>query len=611
MRLVARLAATAIVVVSITACGGTAGTAVTPGGVQLPGSAIPSPGTNATLVPTTFDLAGATQARSQRGPQYVGAGTRSVTITLVSVNGSAPPAGLIATAHDNVTLSGCPCVLPGPNVPAGTDVFTVATYDGTYSGGVQSGRLISSATTGSETIMLGHPNALVITLDGAPASFSISGIPSAASGTAFSTPATLTVVAKDVDGNPILGSFTTPVTLADSDASGATAIETSGSDSPPTGKILSSGDVVKLSYTGLAIAPVTITASSAGATNGTASFAPTHSITTNAPLNGSTPEVALTMFSMSGSFIASEAGWTNAPYNRPLTVTPSGCSSIGTTSPSTGTSFTSTLVGSPSPGNCSLTISDFAGGTSAVVTLAFVHGSQTFGDTGGQQNFTVPFGVKKATITAAGAQGSGPGGTGALVTATIPVTAGSALAVFVGGGGGFGGGGYNGGGVSDDGIYGQEFGGGASDIRQGGISLADRVVVAGGGGSNGYFSYSGVGGNGGGISGSAGGNGTGGTGFGSGGGGGTSSTGGIGGSGGGGCGGGGNGAAGIGGVGGGGSYSGGGGGGGGYYGGGGGGCGAGSAGGGGGGSSYAEPSATNITMSGGVNSGNGYIAISW
>ena len=638
MRLGARLAAAAIVVASITACGGAAGTPVNPSGAQPPGPAIPSPSTNATLVPTTFTLAGATHASSQRGPQYVGAGTRSVTITLVSVNGAAPPTGLTATAHDNVTLSGCPCVLPGPNVPSGTDVFTVATYDGTYSGGVQSGRLISSATTGSETIVLGHPNALTITLNGAPASFSISGIPSAAAGTAFSTPAKLTVVAKDVDGNPILGSYTTPVTLADSDASGATTIATAGSDSPPSGKLLSSGDVVNLSYTGLAIAPVTFTASATGATNGIASFAPTHSITTNAPLNGSTPEIALTMFSTSGSFVASEAGWTNAPYNRALTLTPSGCSSIGTTSPSIGTSFTSTLVGSPSTGSCNLTISDFTGGTSAVVTLAYVHGSQTFGYTGAAQSFTVPFGVTSLKITAAGASGGsgsgGPlGGLGASLSAEIPVAvANETIGVYVGESGGAGS------------VYGGGGGGASSEIIEGAPLLTSIKLVAGGGGGAGGSASGGIAGGAGGSGGAT--SGLPGGGFGGlGGGPGTNFSGGAGGTGGfvsgnpgtaygGGLGGGeGSGVPGGGAFGGtssplygygsaggsgGSTFGGGGGGGGGYFGGGGGGqggkvgsTGGGGGGGGGGGSSYAEPSATNLTMSAGANSGNGYIAISW
>ncbi len=212
MRLGARLAAAAIVVASITACGGAAGTPLTPGGAQPPGPAIPSPSTNATLVPTTFTLAGATHASSQRGPQYVGAGTRSVTITLVSVNGAPPPTGPTATAHDNVTLSGCPCVLPGPNVPSGTDVFTVATYDGTYSGGVQSGNLLSAATTIAETISIGGANHITLTLAGVPVSTRVApaspySTPNGSGGFNMPDQGPHTFVAEtlDADGNVIVG----------------------------------------------------------------------------------------------------------------------------------------------------------------------------------------------------------------------------------------------------------------------------------------------------------------------------------------------------------------------------------------------------------------------
>ena len=124
--------------------------------------------------------------------------------------------------------------------------------------------------------------------------------------------------------------------------------------------------------------------------------------------------------------------------------------------------------------------------------------SQTFSYTGAEQNFMVPKRITNVTVTASGASGglegftskyqnSGSGGLGGRITATIPVTPGETLDIFVGGAGDYGGlyAGYNGGGeggsaYSCSGICGWG-GGGASDVRQGGDSLADRVVVAGGG----------------------------------------------------------------------------------------------------------------------------------
>ncbi len=269
------------------------------------------------------------------------------------------------------------------------------------------------------------------------------------------------------------------------------------------------------------------------------------------------------------------------------------------------------------------------------------HGSVRFRYAGKKQSFKVPAGVTQITITATGAMGglgngiaSGPGGRpgfGGSVTATVSVKPGERLAIFVGGSGGYHSG-FNGGGSGGCcGGY-NGVGGGASDVRQGGDRLADRVVVAAGGGgagSDGFVSRSsspgGDGGNGGGGTGKSGGSGYGpfaghgGTG-------GSQSEGGGGGAGGGSSCDGFNGKRGVGGAGGTGCYAVdfGGGGGGGYYGGGGGGGGGGGAkyqtssgysggGGGGGGSSFAKKGATRVKMTAGAPDSreDGSIVITW
>lgn len=264
---------------------------------------------------------------------------------------------------------------------------------------------------------------------------------------------------------------------------------------------------------------------------------------------------------------------------------------------------------------------------------------RTFKYTGHEQAFIVPSDVKAIKVVATGASGGGAtgygekshGGDGGRLTATIPVTSGERLAVFVGGAGGPSGG-FNGGapsgGTSGSGGSGGG-GGGASDVREQGSRLRDRVIVAGGGGGGGgpsVFYGTGDGGSGGG---SVGGSGAGycvpGAASGCGGNGGSQTSGGTGGAGGsrgswhGAAGH--NGKRGDGGAGGTAvashSGGGGGGGGGGYYGGGGGGSGSqstsggGGGGGGGGGSSFAERSATHVKDLQGVASGNGQIVISW
>jgi hypothetical protein len=241
--------------------------------------------------------------------------------------------------------------------------------------------------------------------------------------------------------------------------------------------------------------------------------------------------------------------------------------------------------------------------------------NQTFNYTGSTQTWVVPNGVTSISVTLMGAKGAsgnssgssnGTGGLGGKVQATYPVTPGQTIYINVGGMPTCTGcGGWNGGGngVVSGGSVGSGGGGGASDIRIGGSALNNRVLVAAGGGGGGCFCAccgNGNGGNGGGLVGSDSyypfgsiyefnyGHG------------GTQTNGGLGGSGitsta--------NGIMGQGGAG----YNFGAGGGGGYFGGGGGIQDMG----GGGGSSFASPSASNVTHTTGVNSGNGSVSISY
>lgn len=270
-----------------------------------------------------------------------------------------------------------------------------------------------------------------------------------------------------------------------------------------------------------------------------------------------------------------------------------------------------------------------AGGTSGAqtFTVAAAGGSQIFDFTGSSVNFTVPVGVTAVTIDAFGAQGgqganaasgNGVGGPGGRVVATLPVTAGEVLTVFVGGQGGnastgvAGTAGFNGGaagGAQGDAGGG---GGGASDVRQGGTALANRIVVAGGGGGGGGSGNGGLGGRGGTLTGETGAPSGAGPGTAVGGAGGAQSAGGAGGAGE-------NnpgsaGSLGLGGTGGNGGMSGGGGGGG-YYGGGGGGGGTNpptsGAGGGGGGSSFTKTGAGGVAHTLGAKTGNGKVVIAW
>ena len=130
--------------------------------------------------------------------------------------------------------------------------------------------------------------------------------------------------------------------------------------------------------------------------------------------------------------------------------------------------------------------------------------------TGGVQTFRVPAGVTSVTIETYGAQGGAGhsnlvGGKGGYAKGNLSVTPGEVLSLYVGGQGGnansYSGigvtvpGGYNGGGIGgyDNSVPGAKGGGGggASDVRNSG---GTRVIIAGGGGGSGYGSIGGDGG---------------------------------------------------------------------------------------------------------------------
>ena len=143
----------------------------------------------------------------------------------------------------------------------------------------------------------------------------------------------------------------------------------------------------------------------------------------------------------------------------------------------------------------------------SVSSLSITAQTVTFNFTGSVQTYAVPPSVTTINVTVLGAKGgTGPsamGGLGGSVQATIPVTPGEILNIYVGqvginnvlssppvynGGGGV----YS---YSSGGTAGT--GGGASDIRRTPYANNDRLVVAGGGGGGGYSNT--IGGHGGGL----------------------------------------------------------------------------------------------------------------
>lgn len=110
-----------------------------------------------------------------------------------------------------------------------------------------------------------------------------------------------------------------------------------------------------------------------------------------------------------------------------------------------------------------------------------------FSYTGSAETYTVPAGVNRLFVVAAGAMGGkgslGTGGFGAVASGVLDVSSVEELSIRVGqqpttAAGGFNGGGNGGAGTTTPGLG----GGGATDVRVGGDGLDDRVIVAAGGG---------------------------------------------------------------------------------------------------------------------------------
>ncbi|MHB8153339.1 MAG: hypothetical protein ACYDGW_06720 [Vulcanimicrobiaceae bacterium] len=369
---------------ALAACGGGAS-----GSNPLP-SATSRPPASGKLQPTNFTLivgasatstAKAAAAGTHAGmrPSYVPASSKSITITLVTVDGNPPPSGLTTSVTTNLTNCSPSCTVPGPSAPPGSDAFTLTIYDALNG----TGNALSTASP-TLTIVLGQANSNTITLLGIPKSFTFGTVPSGTAGTAFgSGGVALPLTVKDADNNTITGVYNTAVTVTDSDTSSltnASGLAVSGGSAASSVSVPSEAvdATLKLTYGGQAILPATLTASAAGATTATATFTPTRQpIVYTGPTNGSgNPEIDLYATSGTGSsagFTATEVGWTNAPYSQAITATEaSACSSIATTAATSGSAFTTTVAASPAAGTCTLTLTDVSGGSTPVpVTLTY------------------------------------------------------------------------------------------------------------------------------------------------------------------------------------------------------------------------------------------------
>jgi hypothetical protein len=231
-------------------------------------------------------------------------------------------------------------------------------------------------------------------------------LPKAAAGTAFAHAVKIKIVALDASGKRITGTYATPIELTDGDTSGATRLLIANKPASSKNRLTKSSDVVALSYDGLAIPPVALSAK-AGGKAFKATFTPVlQKIVYSGPTSGSPPAASILLSSSttSVSFSASEVGWTNAPYDKSLrAVAGSSCASFATVSSTSTTSFAVNATSSPAAGTCDITVEDFAGGNTFVVAANYASATLNrvplFVTTGNSGNgvYQVPVGCATAS----------------------------------------------------------------------------------------------------------------------------------------------------------------------------------------------------------------------
>jgi hypothetical protein len=304
---------------SLAACSGHSMGQVLPGtgsseSISQPGSAFQNgiedaDGTDKAAAPNVF-------IKLNKGS--VPKGSVSVTVILTKVGSKAvkPPKKKIT----NLTKCSAGCSVPGPTSAAGKDTFTVSVFTGKNGKGkllrfgTVTGKVKATTTTLKAKTLFGNVASAVVTVS-----------PAGKAGTAST--ATVTIAAKDAAANAITGTYYKPITVTDGDTSGATTLTGGSGGTTLSRTITSSTQGVKLNYTGLAITSATLTPGGTGVTGtpGTFTVSGATIVAVISPVSTvSASELDLYATSgtgSSGTVTASEAGWTNSPFNQTITFT--------------------------------------------------------------------------------------------------------------------------------------------------------------------------------------------------------------------------------------------------------------------------------------------------
>ncbi len=227
-------------------------------------------GTVAMTFPAAATSATSSSA-SRKRPQFLSPSTASVSIAVTGV--AASVIASVAANSPNCTAAGAgrTCTVT-VSAPVGSSLFTVKLYDGANA----TGNLLGTGT-GTATVASGSPFTVAIGVTGVAGSIAITATQATfVPGTAATTP--LKVALDDADGNVITGTYASPVTLTDSDTTGAFTLSATS--------VTSSTQVVTLKYNGSgAVTGATISADAAGVAAGSVT-AQTVAVSGTPPITG-------------------------------------------------------------------------------------------------------------------------------------------------------------------------------------------------------------------------------------------------------------------------------------------------------------------------------------
>jgi hypothetical protein len=382
----------AVLFVALAAC--SSGGTTTPLLPAPSASSAAGPGTPSANLTFHFPAPGtAASAQSGRAPAFLPANAAALVVIVNAIDGSTtlptfvPRSTTIAltTSGSNPTCSvsgsveTCSVAIPAP---PGSVNYTFDIEDG-------SGNTLASATQ-TLTIVAGASNQIAtpVTLLAMVKTVTI-GTVSVTAGTAATFPLTLGL--GDAAGNVISGNanVANPITLADSDTSGATKLSVNSGAAATTVMVNAPTDTVALVYTGSPAAPFSVAWSGTGITAGSTAMsgavgtmvvagttvctASAGCLPTDVDFNAPSLLFEATGAASNQTLTVSETGWSNPPFNHVFqyALDPATCAGpVATISPGSPPGGTALVVTPQTYGICKLTITDFAGGQSSIVWLS-------------------------------------------------------------------------------------------------------------------------------------------------------------------------------------------------------------------------------------------------